>query len=48
MHPLMNRIARYFSVLNKIKDSERLRQGHNFKRSLTHLFNDQPVGNGDY
>ena len=39
----MNRILRHFSVLNKIKNKEKLRQGSTIPRCPTHLFNDQPI-----
>jgi peptide methionine sulfoxide reductase MsrB len=44
----MNRIIQQFSVLNKIRHKERLRQGTNFARCPTHLFNDQPIPNQNY
>ena len=39
----MNRIIRYFSVLNKIKAKERLRQGVNFPRSPSHIIPHTPA-----
>jgi len=44
----MYRILRYFSVINKLSNKEKLRQGTAFERCPTHLFNDQPTPKGDY
>jgi hypothetical protein len=44
----MNRIVRRFSIINKLKDKERLGQGSTFERCPTHIFNDQPTPKATY
>ena len=39
----MNRVLRHFSVINKIRQREKLFQKDNFPRCPTHVFMDQPT-----